>query len=322
MNTDRFSPRKPLLSLSDLAPAEVARLGHTAFAYGASRAPFAGLLEGARVGLLFTAPSTRTRTSYWSAATTLGCHTLHFGAADLQVGTGESWGDTGLVLDNYLDAAVVRTNGPQLDMAELARALPATINALSYEEHPTQAIADLSALRGHFGPLGDGGRPLRLAYLGLVNNTARALALLAVKTPGMTLDVYSPQGRGFTDEELKDLNARTDRDVVRQFDRVPSTPDAVDAVYTTRWQSMGVPYEDENWADAFRPFAVTTQTMSRFSKDTEAVFLHDLPAMREMEASSEVIDGKLSLVRSQAYHKESAAAAALLWALGDRQVSA
>ncbi|WP_314176422.1 ornithine carbamoyltransferase [Streptomyces winkii] len=320
MTTDRFSPRKSLLSLSGLENGDVSRLGDAAFAYGSSKKSFTGLLDGAKVGLIFTAPSTRTRSSFWSAACALGCDTLHFGAADLQVGTGESWGDTGLVLDNYLDAAVVRTNGPQFELEQLAHSLTATVNALSYEEHPTQAIADLCALRGHFGPVGDGGRALRLAYLGLVNNTARALALLCVKTPGLTLDVYSPADRGFPDEEIKSMNTMADRDVVRQFDNMPAAPDAVDAVYTTRWQSMGVPYENADWADAFRPFAVTAQTMRRFSGGTEAVFMHDLPAIREMEATSEVIDGDLSLVRSQAFHKESAAAAALLWSLGDRPV--
>ncbi|MFJ4949533.1 ornithine carbamoyltransferase [Streptomyces sp. NPDC088760] len=319
MDTTRFSPRQPLLSLSGLSAGDIAALGDVAFAYGTSRGPFRGLLDGARIGLLFTAPSTRTRTSFWSAARTLGCDTLHFGAADLQVGTGESWGDTGLVLGNYLDAAVVRTNGPQQEMEELARFLPATVNALSYEEHPTQAIADLCALRGHFGPVGPSGRSLRLAYLGLVNNTARALALLAASTPGLTLDVYSPAGRGFTDDEIKALNASADRDAITQYDRLPVAPDPVDAVYTTRWQSMGVPYEEDDWADAFRPFAVTADTMRRFSGGTEAVFMHDLPAIRELEATSEVIDGPLSLVRSQAYHKESAAAAALLYVLGNRE---
>lgn len=316
MDIKRESPRRALLSLAGLEDGDVALLGDVAFAYGTSPASFEKLLDGTKVGLLFTAPSTRTRTSFWSAARTLGCDTLHFGAADLQVGTGESWGDTGLVLDNYLDAAVVRTNGPQQEMEHLARFLPATINALSYEEHPTQAIADLCALRGHFGPTGGAARPLKLAYLGLVNNTARALALLAVKTPGLTLDVYSPEGHGFSDEEVKSMNTMADREAVRRFDRMPAAPDAVDAVYTTRWQSMGVPYENADWADAFRPFAVTAQTMRRFSGNTEAVFMHDLPAIRDLEATSEVIDGPLSLVRSQAYHKESAAAAALLWALG------
>jgi len=309
-NTKR--PSRPLLSLNDLSPAEVAELGETAYRYGHSRDGFVGLLDGARVGLLFTAPSTRTRTSFWSAAITLGCHPLHLGPDDLQLTTGETWADTGTVLANYLDGAVVRTHGPQRELAELAGSLPGTTNALTYEEHPTQAIADLCALRDQFGEV----EGLRLAYLGLVNNTARSLSMLAGKVPGMTLDVYSPPGLGLSTAEVEAINTGAGRTAVRQYERLPDSPATVDAIYTTRWQSMGVAPRDPDWVSQFRPFAVDRQTIQRFSSEREAVFMHDLPAIREQEVTSDVLDGATSLAARQAYHKESAAAAALLWTLG------
>lgn len=310
MRGSAFNDTRPLLSLEGLDPAEVAHLGDLAGRYGRDPGELAGALDGARVGLIFTAPSTRTRASFWSAATTLGCAVLSIGPADLQVNTGETWSDTGMVLANYLDALVVRTNGPQRELEELSAQLPATVNAVTYEEHPTQAIADLCALRDHFGSA----EGLRLAYLGQVNNTARALTLLACKTPGMTIDLYSPAGLGYPDPDVERLNRLADRAAVRQFAEPPATPDPVDAVYTTRWQAMGVAHEP-GWLDQFAPFAVTKETMGRFSGGSEAVFMHDLPAIREQEATSEVIDGPLSLVSRQAYHKASAAAAALIWVL-------
>lgn len=310
MRGSTFSDTRPLLSLAGIAPADVAHLGDVAARYGRDPGELAGALDGARVGLVFTAPSTRTRVSFWSAATTLGCQVIHIGPADLQVNTGETWSDTGMVLANYLDALVVRTNGPQRELEELSSRLPATVNAVTYEEHPTQAIADLCALRDHFGTA----EGLRVAYLGQMNNTARALSLLACKTPGMTIDLYSPQGLGCTDEDVEQLNRLAGRPAVRQFAEPPAGPDPVDAVYTTRWQAMGVAHE-AGWLDQFRPFAVTKEMMARFGDRSEAVFLHDLPAVREQEASSEVIDGSLSLVARQAYHKASAAAAALIWVL-------
>ncbi|QLH25616.1 ornithine carbamoyltransferase [Streptomyces sp. Rer75] len=305
--------RTSFLSLSHLTTAEVAEVGETAYRFGNSPKEFADRLQGARVGLLFTAPSTRTRSSFWNAAVTLGCHTLHLGSSELQVSTGESWGDTGAVLAHYVDAAVVRTNGPQDELRQLAEPLPATVNALTYEEHPTQAVADLCALRDHFGSAEN----LRLAYLGLVNNTARSLAQLACKVPGMRLDVYSPEGAGFPDEEVAEMNGTAGRDVVSQRHSVPDAPHPVDGLYTTRWQSMGVAHEDPDWQSRFAPFRVTRSTMERFSGETEAVFLHDLPAIRDQEATSEVLDAPLSLVPRQAYHKTSAAAAALLRVLGE-----
>ncbi|MGW6389084.1 ornithine carbamoyltransferase [Streptomyces sp. NPDC055103] len=312
--TVAFPNRRPLLSLADLSPQEITDIGEIAFRYGQDPQSYAGRMARTRVGLVFTAPSTRTRTSFWSAATTLGCDVLHLGQADLQISTGETWGDTGAMLAHYLDVVVARTNGPQRDLAALAEHVPATIDALTYEEHPTQAIADLCALREHFGDV----TGLRLAYLGEVNNTARSLALLVCKLPFRGLDVYSPDGSGFSAREIESLNAIRGEEVVRQRHHVPETPDAVDAVYTTRWQSMSTARHDQDWLARFEDFDVSKDLVRRFSGSTEAVFMHDLPAVREQEVTSDVLDGTsvTSLVQRQAYHKASAAAAALLWTSG------
>lgn len=312
--TAGHSSRRALLSLADLSTEDISEIGDIAFRYGQASQEFAGRLDGTRVGLVFTAPSTRTRLSFWSVALTLGCDVLHLGQADLQLSTGETWGDTGTILANYLDVVVVRTNGPQHELAELAVHVPATINALTYDEHPTQAIADLCAIREHFGKIEN----LRLAYLGEVNNTARALALLVCKLPFKSLDVYSPDGLGFSAEEIDSLNAIRGGDSVRQHHKVPVSPDSVDAVYTARWHSMSEARRDQDWLSQFAPFAVTKDMMRRFSGSTEAVFMHDLPAVRGQEATSDVLDGAstTSLVLRQAYHKASAAASALLWSTG------
>ena len=313
MTDTRNHRRRPLLSLAELSAEDIAGIGETAFQYGLNSAQFAGRLSGTRVGLVFTAPSTRTRISFWSAALTLGCDVIHLGPTDLQLTTGETWGDTGDVLARYLDAAVVRTNGPQHQLAELATRIP-TINALSLDEHPTQALADLCAMREHFGST----RNLRVAYLGQVNNTARALALLVCTFPDMAIDVYSPRGMGFSPAEVSSLNGIRSGNPVRQYHEVPESPPPVHVVYTTRWQSMAQASQDEEWLSHFTGFSVTTDTMKRFSGSTEAVFMHDLPAVRGQEVSSEVLDGETvpSLVPRQVNHKESAAAAALLWTLG------
>ncbi|MGH8601608.1 MAG: ornithine carbamoyltransferase [Gammaproteobacteria bacterium] len=311
MSEEVQTTKTPLISLSDFTPDELACIGEIAFQYGQSPSSFAGVLDGMRVGLIFMAPSTRTRASFWTAARTLGCDVLNLGPADLQISTGETWLDTAAVLTHYLDSVVVRTNGPQRELREMASKIPATINALTYEEHPTQAFADSCALREYFGTLED----LRVAYLGQANNTARALALFVCKTPRMELDVYSPPGLGFEHDEISALNKTSHRNAVHLFDHVPSNPDPVDVVYTTRWRSMGVAPEDPDWISRFEPFAITENTMKKFSGSTEAMFMHDLPAVRNQEVSSDVLDGRISLVHRQAFHKASAAAAALLWAL-------
>jgi ornithine carbamoyltransferase len=90
-------------------------------------------------------------------------------------------------------------------------------------------------------------------------------------------------------------------------------PKNVDVVYTTRWQTMGVPKADPDWQSMFKPYGVTQQMMMRVSKPAGTIFLHDLPAVRGAEVSDEVLDGPQSLAFRQAYHKMTSAMAVLKW---------
>ncbi|QRP48620.1 ornithine carbamoyltransferase [Amycolatopsis sp. FDAARGOS 1241] len=304
--------RRPLLTLATLAPDELAAVVAAAHRYGTDSELWTDRLAGARLAFVFTAPSPRTRSSFWSAATRLGCHTMHFGASGLQSAARETWADTGMRLAPYVDAAVVRTNGPQTELEALANELPPTMNAATLQEHPTQAIADACALLDHFGRT----TGLRLAYVGAAGNTARSLAHLVVGTPQMRLDVYCPEGYGFPPEELEALNGRRPGgDPIRQFDELPRRPDPVDAVYTARWQPTELPHDDPGWDERFAPFHVNRETMASFSGDTDAVLLRDFSAVPGQEVESDVLGGPLSLARRQAYHNASAAAAALQWVL-------
>lgn len=308
------SNRRPLLSLANLTPKDIVDIGSIALRYGRTPEMFTDRLHRTKVGLLFTAPSTRTRISFWAAAIRLGCDVIHLNQADVQIATGETWSDTGAVLANYLDIVVARTNGPQLHLAELAVHVPATIDALTLEDHPTQAVADYCAISERFGDV----KGLRLAYLGEVSNTARALAYLVCKLPFCNLDVYSPKSTGFSPQEISSLNALSGREAIHQYHKVPESPNKVDVVYTTRWNSMSAAREDNYWLSQFSEFAVTKDLIRRFSGSREAIFMHDLPAVRGQEVTSDVLDGinVTSLVQRQIYHKESAAAAALIWTTG------
>lgn len=258
-------------------------------------------------------PSTRTRTSFWRAATDLGADAISFGPGELQVTTGESWSDTGQVLSEYLDGLVVRTDGPLDDMRALSRHVPATINALSVEEHPTQAIADYCALVERFGAA----EGLRIAYFGEGNNTAAALALLMSRIDGVRLDFYCPSGFGLPPEVVAFVNGHRGRGTsLRLFDSVPAAPDTVDTVYTTRWESMGKSRGTTGWRSAFAPFRVSEELFARFAETGRTVFMHDLPAVRDGEVAGPVLDAPYSLVRRQARHKLTAAGVALLWAFG------
>lgn len=303
-----------VLSLRDLGLENIRSIVHRSVEYGSGRLAGHKPLTDKTVGIYFAKSSTRTRTSFTVGAQRLGANTITYGPTDLQIATGETLEDTGRVLAGYLDALVVRTNGEMEEMQALSYGgrLP-VINAMSSSEHPTQAIADLSTLEEHFGAL----EGLHLLYVGEGNNSAAALALAFGQIPDMKLTLVTPEGYGLPEDVVREaqaLAATSGAEVVHHHD-ANALPEGVDAVYATRWQTMGVPKPDPRWKDAFRPFSVTEEMMARVSKPQGTIFMHDLPAVRGDDVVDAVLDGPQSVAWRQAEHKLFGAMAVMEWAV-------
>jgi ornithine carbamoyltransferase len=305
-----------LISVSDLDSETLLSLVENAVGVAAGRWQSRQPLANRVVGIYFRKTSTRTRTSFTVGALKLGAHVITYGPNDLQIVTGETVPDTARVLANYLDALVVRTNESTEEMRQLAsQDQMAVVNAMSENEHPTQSLADLATLREHFGRLSG----LHMLYLGEGNNSASAIALAVARVPGMRLTLITPEGYGLPASFIEGLQgtAAEHGAQIEQHHDVHRLPRAVDAVYTTRWLTMGVRKADDDWLDRFRPYTVTPKIMAEVSKPGgSTVFLHDLPAMRGYEVLDQVLDGPQSLAFRQAYHKMTSAMAVLDWCLG------
>lgn len=271
-------------------------------------------LRRKKIGVYFRCSSTRTRTSFTVGAYNLGVNVISYGEKDLQIATGETLGDTARVLSQYLDGLVIRTNGDAQELDELAaQNRMAVINAMSELEHPTQAIADLSTIISLFGRLSD----LHLLYVGEGNNTAAALAYAFAQLPQMKLTVVTPEGYGISEAVLDDVAriAAENDACIEQHHDIGNLPENVDLVYATRWQTMGVTKPDPNWQEKFQPFKITDDLMRKVSKPDQTYFLHDLPAVREGDVASEVLDGPKSRAFLQARHKMFSAMSVLEWCL-------
>lgn len=305
-----------LLSLSELGPENLSFLIGRALEIAAGDLGKIRPLAGRIVGTYFRGTSTRTRTAFTTGAIRLGAATIAYGSNDLQIVTGETVGDTTRVLSGFLDALVIRTNAPVVEMrAMAAQERMAIINAMSDNEHPTQAIADLTTLKEEFNRLDD----VHVLYVGEGNNTAAALALGVSLTPGMRLTLVTPEGYGLQDDVLKTAQdfARQHRASVEEHHDINKLPQGVDAVYATRWQTMGVPKPDPNWRRVFEPYKVTEEMMAEVSKPSGTVFLHDLPAVRGGDVTDGVLDGPQSRAFRQAWHKLTSAMAVLEWCIGE-----
>lgn len=309
-----------VLSVSQLGPENLEHLVRRSLVVVQDHGRSGHPLRGKVVGIYFRGSSTRTRTSFTVGALRLGASTIAYGPSDLQVATGETISDTARVLSGFLDALVIRTNGPDSEMKEFAdQDQMAIINAMSETEHPTQAIADLATILGEFGRLDD----VHILYVGEGNNTAASLALAVAQTPGMRLTLVTPEGYGLPQQCLDSASAhaRQSGAVIEHHHRMDRLPSAVDVVYTTRWQTMGVPKPDPKWRSKFEPYSVTPELMARVSRGSSTIFLHDLPAVRGDDVRDDVLDGPQSRAFRQARNKLNSAMAVLEWCLGKSEQS-
>jgi ornithine carbamoyltransferase len=275
------------LTGDELSPGELGALLDRALELkaGRDRQLAADALAGRSVALFFERPSTRTRVSFQVGVAELGATAVALRADELQLGRGESIGDTARVLSRYLHAIVIRA-GAHETVTELAAASEVpVVNALTPLHHPCQALADLMTLRERFGSL----EGVSVAYVGDGNNVARSLAILG-RTAGVEVRVATPAGYELEDG-LAALQTRDPREAVA----------GADAVYADVWVSMGDEQEADRRRADLAPYRLDEELLGAASE--RAIALHCLPAHPGEEITAEVPYGERSAVWDQAENR-------------------
>jgi ornithine carbamoyltransferase len=267
------------------------------------------VLSGQVLALLFEKPSLRTRVSFEVAMARLGGRALYMSGREVQMGDREPVQDVGRVLSRMVDGIAMRTFGQQT-LDELAQwsSVP-VINALSDEEHPCQALADLLTLRERFGTL----HGLRLAYVGEGNNVARSLAYASVLA-GMEFVCASPEGYELSREDLERACALPGDGHARQTNDAQEAMHGAAAVYTDVWASMGSEHLLAERIEAFHDYQLNAELLALAPAD--ALVMHDLPAHRGEEITDDVIESPRSVVFDQAENRLHAQQAVLMLLMG------
>lgn len=267
-------------------------------------------LKGKTIGLIFEKSSTRTRVSFEVGMFQLGGHALFLSKNDIQLGRGETIGDTAQVLSRYLDGIMIRTFAHS-NITELAKyADIPVINGLSDDAHPCQVLADFQTVLEHKGKL----KGLKMAYVGDGNNMAHSLMLGAAKL-GVHVSVASPKGyepSAAIVDQAKSIATETGAEIVVTHSAQEAVQDA-DIIYTDVWASMGFEEEQKEREAAFADYQVNEELVKGAKPDY--IFLHCLPAHRGEEVSEGVIDGPNSAIFDQAenrLHAQKALMAALM----------
>ena len=154
------------LDLIDVPAEELRRMIDLARAMKAKRSRHERPLAGKTLAMIFERPSTRTRVSFEVAMRQLGGDVIMLTADEMQLGRGETIGDTARVLSRYVDAIMIRALDAKA-VAELAQfATVPVINGLTRRSHPCQVMADVMTFEEHRGPI----RGRTVTWTGDANN--------------------------------------------------------------------------------------------------------------------------------------------------------
>jgi ornithine carbamoyltransferase len=273
------------------------------------RAPTSHALDGRHIGLLFEKPSLRTRVTFTIGVRELGGDMVEI-PADVMHADREPIQDVARNLERWVDAVVIRTfSQERLEQIGGTTTRLHVINALSDEQHPCQALADIQTLSELWGSL----KGRTVAFVGDGNNVATSMVHAAVML-GVNVRVATPKGYELPSNVIAEAaRVAADGAELVQFTDPKKAVESADAIYTDVWTSMGQEVEYAERKKIFARYQVNDALMSRAQPD--AIFMHCLPAHRGEEVSDEVIESPTSVVFDQAENRLHAQKALLLMLL-------
>ena len=248
-------------------------------------------LAGKSIGMIFAKASTRTRVSFEVGIKELGGYPLYLDQGKMQVGRGETVGDTAKVLSRYLHGVVIRTY-EHSDVEELAaESTMPIINALTDDFHPCQILTDLFTIYEYSGKV----EGIKLVYVGDGDNNMANSFILAAGLAGLELVIAAP-------EEYRPNVELMERfpNVVWEKDPIKAVADA-DYIYTDVWVSMGFEDEKAERFEILKDYQVNSNMVAAASPDVK--ILHCLPAHRGEEITSDVLDSDRAIVFDQAENR-------------------
>ena len=300
---------KDFLWLADLDSEEIRQMVRKARSMKEGVTPKA--MDGKVAALLFEKPSLRTRVSFEVGVKQMGGSCIYLSQSDVGLGTREPAEDVARVLDRLVDVIVARVfSHRSLEILAEYSTVP-VVNALSDLAHPCQAIGDLLSMNEHKGDL----EGMNVTYVGDGNNIASSLAI-ACSSVGANFVIASPPDYKVPEIAWDVARQRSEEnETLLQWTESPEAAvEGADVVYTDVWISMGDEAEADTRREIFSTYRVHGDLMSR--ADSEAVFMHDMPAHRGEEVSDDMLDHPSSIVFHQAENRLHAQKAILAELMG------
>ena len=265
---------------------------------------FSSTLANKTLGMIFTKQSLRTRLSFNIGMQKLGGRVLELNAKDIGFDNKrESPNDILNILAQFIDCLMIRNNNHiQIKDFEEKKIIP-IINGLSDYSHPCQILGDFLTIQENFKNL----KNLQITWIGDFNNVTTSLLHLQniylfklnVVVPSNILKNKKKEIKKYKNSKLKFLTNPIKGSINSH------------CIMTDVWLSMGD--KNKNKIKYFKGFTVDEKIMKSASK--KVIFMHCLPAKRGQEVTSQVLDGKRSVILTQAQNRMFIQQAILIYVL-------
>ena len=237
----------------------------------------------------------RTKLSFIIGVQKLGGNAIYFSPEEVGMGGREPIPDVSSVVSRMADLAIIRTfEQEKIELFENYSKIP-VINALTDDEHPCQALADVMTIYEHLGTLNN----KNITFIGDSNNVAKSLAF-AVISLGGNFNIVSPKGYEF-DKKTSNFLSGINGGEINKYNNPEDPIINSDIVYTDVWTSMGQEDESKKRLIAFEGFQITKDLLDKSKKQVK--FMHDLPAHPGEEIEEGLLYDSRSIVFDQSENR-------------------
>ncbi len=305
---------KSLLSFMDLNQKQVNELLDLATEIKKNSEQYSSALQGKTLLMIFEKLSYRTRISFEVAMQKMGGHAVVVDSQNSTLGKKETIEDAARVASRYVDCVTARLF-EHSDVIKLKNnsTIP-VINALTNDFHPCQVLADLLTIKEKKGNF----QGLKLAYFGDAHNNVTHDLIIASAMMGMEIFIACPKEASPKEEVLiyanKLLESNKNGKIVIIQDPILAAKNA-DIIVTDTWMSYHISKDEEQKRkNLLKNYQVNDSLVSHAKKDF--IFMHCLPATRENEMTTSIIDGEHSVVFDEAENRLHVQKAVLLKLMG------
>ncbi len=283
------------------------------------------LLRDRVLAMLFFFSSTRTRASFEAGMAQLGGHAQFIESRTTQIAHGDTATEIGEILGRYNDGLAIRNvdwgvgNAYIREVAEASR-VP-VLNMQCDLWHPHQALADLMTMREKLGGLRGRTLDISWAYASSYQkpiSVPQDLVTLATRFGMNVRLVHPPEFKLMQDVvELAQENARRSGGSLELGDDFDAGFRGADVVYAKSWGAMLTAKDEAEGSEIIARYGdwITDERRMDLAAD-EALYMHPLPADRNVEVTDGVIDGPHSAVFDQAENRLHAQKAVMALTMG------